>query len=147
MTTKKIGSILALISIVLIAVGCVLFFRLNWHGEYVASQIQSSKSLPDGNYEITLTDELSEPPITLSMSPRQSIEASLLRNDLWRYVVINGGKKEGGQEFPIPPLKDIERLGWEAPDVYGTRVQYRLMPEKNGNVHNAKLVFTISTVK
>lgn len=146
MTTKKIGSVLAIISLILITMICVIFMRLGGSVGNIALTAQPSRTLPDGNYEMVVTDKLSKP-ITLSMSPRQYIAAGLKNSNLWYYVVIDGGKKAGGDEYPVPPWKDIQRLGWKAPEVICTRIQHRLIPEKNRGVHADKLVFTISTVQ
>lgn len=145
MTTNKIGSILAGVSIVLIAMVCVIIFKSTGR-VYEPRKIQSSPTFGNGRDEMILTDKPSEP-IIITTSPRQSIEAGLLRNDLWYYVLINGGKKEGGYEYEVPPWKDHVKLGWKVPEYSGTRIQYHLIPEKNDGVHSALLVFTISTVK
>ncbi len=145
MTTNKIGSILAVVSIILIAMVCVILFKSAGRA-YESHERRSYTTFGTGHYEIILTDKPSEP-IVISTSPRQSIEAGLLRSDLWYYVMINGGKKEGGYEYEVPPWKDHVELGWKVPEYSGTRIQYRLIPEKNGGVHSALLVFTISTVK
>lgn len=94
---------------------------------------------------VVITDEWYSPEIDFSRRPIWNVDANLLRKDLWHYVEVNGGNAAGGIEFEAPPWGQWAELGWSPPNftfqIHSYRV--RLVPEKNGGVHEAQWTWWI----
>ncbi len=102
-------------------------FRGNWSNVNYSTPI---------THTITLTEEWSERfPV--------NIRANTLRDDLWHEVwVIGAGKNGEDYKYEVPPWKDWGKISWKAPKLTGTGIKFRLIPEKNGSVRQAKFVYS-----
>jgi hypothetical protein len=137
------------IAVIVLVIASISGYIQSRRRELIKKQRAAEAAMePLGPGEIWLTSEDSRE-INLGVLRGRSIIWKAQRKDVPFYVIINGGKSEGGDEYPTPPSRDWELLGWK-PKFFGDgydsdidiyRVRFRLLPCKH---QTAKLEFEIT---
>ena len=85
------------------------------------------------------------PPIILGVTrPQIHIDLGVVEDNAPLVVEINGGKKNGGYTYEVPPRTEVPV--WEAPRFPNTIIQVRV-GLRDGGVKKAHLAYTISQKK